>query len=282
MKGFPEKNFLRAIWQIFGRFQAPIGREYPIGSLFDLAFPGRFVHKASEVNPIKGGSCMRTLIVVLAFVLGLTWFSHGRAGAGQLDLGVSIGDEGLRSFYLSVGQYYHVPEPEVIVIRERGIYPEHIPVVLFLSRSARVRPETIIDHRLSGLSWMDITVRLGLGPEIYYVPVNVSRGGPPYGKAYGYYKKHPKNHWHRIKLTDRDIVDQVNLKFISEHRGIAPERIMNMRSGGRDFVSMDRDGKKDRHEWRSPRKEQHEKKNKGGEKGKGNGKGNGKGKGPKD
>jgi hypothetical protein len=46
-----------------------------------------------------------------------------QAEAGA-ELGISIGEEGqegLSSFYLSVGDYYRVPQREVIIIRERGI-----------------------------------------------------------------------------------------------------------------------------------------------------------------
>ncbi|RJR51693.1 MAG: hypothetical protein C4576_03370 [Desulfobacteraceae bacterium] len=181
---------------------------------------------------------MRVSALIFASVFPFALFLNGPAHAQQVDMGVSIGSEGFRGFYMSVGDYFRVPEREVIVIRDRGIYPDHVPVVLYLSQMARVRPDVIVDMRLGGLSWLDITVRLGLGPEIYYVPVKVVRSGPPYGKAYGYYKKHPRGDWHHIKFSDREIVDQVNLRFLSEHHGYAPERIMNMRSGGRDFVTI--------------------------------------------
>jgi hypothetical protein len=194
-----------------------------------------------------------------------------------MDMGVSIGSEGFRGFYLSVGDYFRVPQPEVVIIRERGIYPDHIPVVLYLAQMARVHPDVIVNMRLGGMSWLDITVRLGFGPDIYYVPVRVDRSGPPYGKAYGYYKKHPKQEWHRIRLTDRDIVNQVNLRFISEHHGYAPEKVIHLRSGGRDFVTIDREVKKAKGKGKSnggkwEDKDKHKGKDKGKE-GKGKGKG---------
>lgn len=230
-------------------------------------FPDRFTRRRCF---------MRISTLVLACVLSLAVFLDRPAQAGQLDMGVSIGSEGFRGFYMSVGEYFRVPEPEVVVIRDRGIYPDHIPVVLYLSQMARVHPDAIVNMRLGGMSWPDITVRLGFGPEIYYVPVKVVRSGPPYGKAYGYYKKHPKNDWRHIKFTDWDIVNQVNLRFLSEHHGYAPEEIMKLRSGGRDFASINQEvkgkgkgkSKSNGGKWGNKEKQ----------KGKGNGKG-GKGKG---
>ncbi|MFH1146485.1 MAG: hypothetical protein V1736_02110 [Pseudomonadota bacterium] len=144
----------------------------------------------------------------------------------------------MRGFDLSIGEYYGVPEREVIVVRERGISEEELPVVFFVARRARVSPDVVMDLRLRRMSWMDITLHFGLSPQIYYVPVKI---GPPHGHAYGYYKKHPKHKWKKIVLRDEDIVNQVNLKFISEHHRLAPERVMRYRSEGKNFADIDRD-----------------------------------------
>jgi hypothetical protein len=147
----------------------------------------------------------------------------------------SIGD-----FHVAVANYYRVPEREVIVIRERRIPDDEIPVVLFIAQRASVSPQRIIDLRLRGDSWWDISVRFGLGPEVYYVPVAVAPG-PPYGRAYGHYKKHPRNEWKAIRLEDEDVVNLVELRFLSEHYHVAPERIIEMRGRDRDFVAVHAD-----------------------------------------
>lgn len=162
------------------------------------------------------------------------------------NVGVSGGRSGLDGFHLSIGEYYGVPEREVVVVHERGIYDEELPVVFYLARLARVHPGYIVDLRLSGMSWMDITLFLGLHPDIYYVPVVVPRYGFPFGHAYGYYHHHPRGGWTRHDLRDRDIINQVNLRFMTEHHRYAPEKIMRYRSEGRSFHDIDRlirDGK---------------------------------------
>lgn len=189
--------------------------------------------------------------------------------ADQVDVGVSIGEEGIRRFYVSVGDYYHVPEPEVIVIRQRGIPYEEIPVVFFLASRAHVTPEAMIDLRLSGMSWMDITLHFGLGPEIFYVPVQAEIHGPPYGKAYGYYKHKPKKEWKTIRLENDDVVNLVNLRFISEYHGCDPMDVIGVRSQGREFIVINDDFKAGRHE-KAGKHEDHGKehgKNKGKDKG---------------
>jgi hypothetical protein len=83
---------------------------------------------------------------------------------------------------------------------------------------------------------MDITLRFGLSPEIYYVPVRVEVKGPPYGKAYGYYKNKPRKEWGKIVLKDADVINFVNLRFISEYHGYPPGEVIKMRSAGKNFV----------------------------------------------
>ena len=143
---------------------------------------------------------------------------------------------GIGNFHVAVSNYYHVPEREVIVVRERRIPDDELPVVFFIAQRARVPVARIVDMRLRGDSWWDISVRFGLGADVYYVPVAVL-SGPPYGRAYGHYKK-PRKEWDTIALNDADMVNLVQLRFISEHYHIAPERVVEMRERNVDFVSI--------------------------------------------
>lgn len=175
------------------------------------------------------------------------------AAATQWNVGIQGGSQGIEGFQISIGEYYHVPEREVVIVHNHGIHEEELPVVFFLAQRAHVSPNVIVDLRLHNMSWMDITLHFGLSPEIYYVPVVVDPHHPPYGKAYGYYHNHPRHEWRHIKLHDEDIVNQVNLKFISDHYGYAPDRVMRYRSEGRRFETIDHDV---RHEKYGPPKKQ--------------------------
>jgi hypothetical protein len=195
-----------------------------------------FLNKPKSISKgffLNGGIYIMLCLFVLLIAASMPSFAET-----QWNVGVSGGDEDIRSFHLSIGDYYHVPEREVIVVHERGIYEEDLPVVFFIAQRAHVSPDAVVDLRLRGMNWMDITFHYGLSPEIYYVPV---KQGPPYGHAYGYYQKHSKGGWHRDDLEDADIVNQVNLKFLSEHHKYAPEKVMEYRSEGKNFTIIDRD-----------------------------------------
>lgn len=172
------------------------------------------------------------------------------------DFNLSVSEEG-SGFSFSVSNYYKVPEKEVIIIKEKGIDDDELPVVFFIAKRARVAPEVIIKMRLSGYSWMDISLHYGIGPEVYYIPVEETViVGPPYGKAYGYYRKYPRNKWRLIRLDDDDIVNLVNLRFMSEYHGIPPAEVIKMKGHGKKFVVMDKEIKEHK---REKHKEKHHK-----------------------
>ena len=101
--------------------------------------------------------------------------------------------------------------------------------------------------RLSGLSWNDITVRLNLGPEIYYYPVPATVAvSAPYDRAYTYFRTHLRRRWHRARLDDAEIVNLVNLRFVTEYEHAAPARVMELRGGGHPFTTIYHDAREER------------------------------------
>jgi hypothetical protein len=179
-------------------------------------------------------------LIVLSLIPGMV-----AAEETQVDFGISIADGELRSFYLAVGSHYSVPPKQVVSVKERYRFrSEELPVVYFLAARARVKPSAVIDLRMNRMSWFDISIRFGLSPEIFFVPLDVEKVGPPYGNAYGYYKKYrPQKEWRKIILSDSEVVDLVNLRFISEYQHIPPGQVIEMRGKGRSFVNINEQAK---------------------------------------
>ncbi len=184
--------------------------------------------------------------IKFAAALSLVFIGLGvTESRADVNIGLSIGDDGIKGFYLAIGEHYKVAEKEVVVVKKRRVPDEELPVVFFLAVQAGVAPKVIIDLRLKGMSWMDVTLHFGLNAEIFYVPVKVNPG-PPYGKAYGHFKNKPKKKWNEIRLVDADIVNFVNLKFISERYGYSPDEIIKMRKKGKNFVAINAEVKKNK------------------------------------
>ena len=180
-----------------------------------------------------------------AIILSFFLLSHimSTNAPAEVDIGLSIDEDGIKSFYIAVGDYYDAPEKEIAVVRKHKIPDEDLSVVFFLSRRAKVSSQAIIDLHLEGKTWMEITLHYGLGPGIYYVPVKEAKG-PPYGKALGHFKKKPKDKWKKITLKNDEIINLVNLKFMSEYHGYSPDDIIKMRTKGKNFLLINKEIKK--------------------------------------
>ncbi len=187
------------------------------------------------------------------FVLMLATIAAVHADNSRVDVGAAVVDGSIRNFYLAIGEYYRVPEREVVVIRARHIPHQEVPVVLYIAQKSHVDPGVIIDLRLREKSWMEISLQFGLGPEIYYVPLR-EVSGPPYGNAYGHYKHTPKHQWKNIELDDDEVVNLVNLRFISGYYKYAPDAVVRMRSGGKDFVVINEDIRRAKAKFRDARR----------------------------
>jgi len=178
-------------------------------------------------------------IVACVVVLALA----GGAAAAQsrdLSIGVFASDGQLKSFYLAIGDHYGVPPERVATLRDRyRCRDEELPVAFFLAARARVAAADVLNLRLQGRSWLDITYHYGLAPDIYFVPVQTDPTGPPYGRAYGHYRtRGAGREWARSALADPDIVALTNLRFLSEHHGVSAETLIATGGWQVNFVAI--------------------------------------------
>jgi hypothetical protein len=143
--------------------------------------------------------------------------------SAQVEAGGVFSGDGLRSFYVEIGNYYHVPERDVVVIHDRAVPPDELPVVFYVAQRARISPTVVVDLRRHGMSWADIAFHFRLDPTIYYF-----EGGPPYGKAYGYWKKHAPR--------DPEVIDAINVHFLSDYHRVSPDVVWTERSRGKNYA----------------------------------------------
>lgn len=154
--------------------------------------------------------------------------------AKDVNIGVSIGDGKLQHFYFSLSDYYRLPEERIIIIKKRYpiIVEEELPIVLLIVREAGVNPDVVIELRKRGYSWYDILIHFRLYPEVLFKRYIIY--GPPYGKAWGYYKHKKKKYiW-----VDDDIIALSNVKFLSEYYQEPPEVIFKYKEKYPKFIDL--------------------------------------------
>lgn len=150
---------------------------------------------------------------------------------------VPLGDDG--NLFFSISSRYFERDVRVVEDYGRRYFPDpdDLAVALHLSRHCRRGVEFFAGLRREGLGWFEISRRCDVPVDVWFVPV-ARDPGPPYGRAYGHWKKHRRDPSSRVVLTDADIRHLVAVRMASEYYGVPVETAMQWRREGRDVRSV--------------------------------------------
>lgn len=138
-------------------------------------------------------------------------------------------------YYNGVAEHYHVPATQVVYVMQQGVAMEEVPVVFELATRARVAPGVVLGLRLGGLSWREVGLHFGIGTEAFYVDAGVGALSGRYGSLYSRFWHRPRRTWAGIVLSDADIIDCVNLSFVSGHWHRPVREVITFRSSGQRY-----------------------------------------------
>lgn len=115
-----------------------------------------------------------------------------------------------------------------------------LPVVLFLAHECGRSPRYIVDMRSRGLSWSVIFNRVGVPYDVLFVGFDRDPG-PPYGNAWGHWKRNRRG----VRLSDRDIVGLVQVQVGARAARLRPYEMARHRGQGRSiaYVVADKHGR---------------------------------------
>ena len=120
---------------------------------------------------------------------------------------------------------YPVPREQARLVFDRLDDPyADYPVLAFIAHTANVNIGAVWRYRNKGHGWLDVMVHFGVRPDVLFVELPQDPG-PPYGKAYGHWKKHGNRVTPR-QVTDDDVRFWVCLRAASAYTGTPPARLL--------------------------------------------------------
>lgn len=142
------------------------------------------------------------------------------------------------NFHLALADYFRVSEEQITDVKNSGISDEELPVVFFIAQRTNLGPEAVTTVHSGGLNWMQVAYHFRLNPWIFYtfLPGDTT-AHTFFEKIYEEYKN-PNN---KMNLTDKDMVNLTNLKFLSEYYGRDPKEIVGKRTSGKTFQEINED-----------------------------------------
>lgn len=141
-------------------------------------------------------------------------------------------------FYSAVSQHFQVGPQQVRQLVDGGLPPEDVVVLYYIAEHSLRQPGQLLADRKAGRSWRDVAIAAGLQPESFYYPISYSRG--PFVNVYALYHQLPRDRWSwdRLQLTDGDIENLVNLRFLAAFGGRSMPDVQRLRAQGYDYVTI--------------------------------------------
>ena len=193
-----------------------------------------------------GRKCLAPAILAVTVCSVLMTSTPARAGI-DVDFGANVRVNDNTDLFFNISSQYFDRDRRVVQDwAPRYPNPDDLSVSLFLCQQSRRSPDFIFSLRRQGVSWFDIGVRVGVPVDAWFVPVEVDPG-PPYGHAYGYWKKHRRNPRTRVVLTDMDARNLVAVRMVHEYYRVPVATAMQWRADGRDVRVLMADQYKKRH-----------------------------------
>ena len=134
---------------------------------------------------------------------------------------------------------YDYPRTVVEPLLPRIAYVEaDLPVILFLARETHRPLSFFVDLRADGLSWAVIFGRVGVPVDVLFVGIDRDPG-PPYGNAWGHWRKRGRE----VELSDDDIRGLVRVQVGQRIAGTSALELARGAGSGRSVETMGADRK---------------------------------------
>jgi hypothetical protein len=196
---------------------------------------------------LAGQEAVMKRILAPALLILVVAVGGARAGVDVSFGGdVAIGDDA--NLFFSISSRHYDRDPRVVEDWGRRYFhdPDDLAVAMFLGGHCDNGPEYFFNLRKQGLGWFEISNRCRVPADVYFLPVTRDPG-PPYGNAYGHWKKHKKDRKHAVVLSDADIRNLVAVRMAHEYYGVPVDVAMQWRSSGRDVRTVMNDEYRKRH-----------------------------------
>lgn len=176
--------------------------------------------------------------IVLSLAASLPAASVPAAAAVELSVGAHVDLGNDADLFLDISSRHFDLDPRRVHDASRLFpRPDDLAVALFIAGRSGTSVDAVFRYRSGGTPWYDVGRRCGVPIDAWFVPVDHDPG-PPYGKAYGHWRKHRKNPNTRFTLSDVEARDLVAVRMAHEFYRVPVSTAMSWRSDGRDVRTL--------------------------------------------
>jgi len=176
-------------------------------------------------------------VLSVAFVAAVVFLAaHAGSAAAGVRFNVDVlwnpnPDDGAQVFLHATNEAFPMPRERVsAVFHEINDPYDDYPTLAFIAFNAHVDIGTVWTYKRKGHDWVNVMYHFGVPPSALFVVVQ-QPPGPPYGRAYGYWRKHG-NRLGPEQLSGDDIRYWVRMRALAGYGQVAPARVYEMQRSG--------------------------------------------------
>ncbi len=173
---------------------------------------------------MKNQKIVSLLFTILFLLLTVIMTFPGKAAAQDIDVsGV------YRDYFKNRGVNYDAAR---LKIGEKNAV-----LASYISSRTNIDIDEVVKFSVkSSYDWNKVMLHYNVKPSSLFLPVPTGyKVGPPYGKAYGYWKKYRANPSCKINLSTDDIYNLVNLGIVHKLYNTPVTDVMKLRAANRSF-----------------------------------------------
>ncbi len=140
------------------------------------------------------------------------------------------------AFLRAVAEHFGTPQQEVAVLAQWRLDMAEIPVVLFVADRAGVSPDVVISQRRRGEGWMVIARGYSVHAGDFHIPIDGDAGF--LAAVYERFSARAASEWDEVSLSDAEVVALVNVRFLSRHLDLTPDRVVGELDGSEGVVAV--------------------------------------------
>lgn len=174
---------------------------------------------------------MKTIIFSLVILIPLLTF------------GQTISELEESDYKNAIAKYFEHDFAQVENMAAKGFSLEEVPVIIFSAQKTKLTTDNIIALYKGGQSWQNIIENNNANLNDFYFSISSQFKSKTYLPIFNKFKAFNSKAKGSADLSDKEIIDMVNLQFVTKHYDFNVFEIMAMRDYGKKFSRINADVK---------------------------------------
>lgn len=140
-------------------------------------------------------------------------------------------------FAVAVGDYFGISKAKILETAGQ-VTAEELSVVCYVAERSKMKVSDVVNLRKNSEDWAQVIAECGLTSADMFVWGIGGASSKTYSPIVERYKSRASKTWNEISLSDNEIVDLVNLRFVLGHFGTTPQDVMSARDATSDWKKV--------------------------------------------